>query len=214
MFAFVIGIVALALSPVPPAQAEITEVGAALKAPAIEYLEQYADGDGQSRQRTVRAHVQPRPGAPPEEIDMRVHESPVDPPSVAAAAADLADDELVLGLVVDGQPIAYPIRYLALYEVLNDVVPGERRSPGGGHDTSALGLGLAIGNEAWFFPFPELARADTPVRMSGGGTAITIHFDAEGLTAWAENDAGELLMSVLAYEQGWRSFYPHTSTWR
>ncbi len=98
--------------------------------------------------------------------------------------------------------------------VYSGFVPGEPRSPSGDHDTSTLGLGLAIGNEAWFFPFPELAGADTPVRMNVGGTAIAIHFDAEGLTAWAENDAGELLMSVLAYEQGWRSFYPHTSTWR
>lgn len=71
--------------------------------------------DGQSGKRTVRARVQPRPGAAPEEIDMRVRESPVAPPSVAA---------------------------------------------------------------------------------------------------WAEDSAGELLMSVLAYEQGWRNFYPHTNVWR
>ncbi len=133
MFASVIGTVALALSPVPPSQAAMNEVEAAPRAGVIEYLERYAAGDadgaGQSRQRTVRARVQPRPGAPPEEIDMRVHESPVDPPSVAAADADLADDELVLGLIVDGQPMAYPIRYLAPYEVLNDVVGSTALAP-------------------------------------------------------------------------------------
>lgn len=131
MFTSVIGTVALALSPVPPSQAAMTDVEAAPRAQVIEYLERYATGDadgaGQSRQRTVRARVQPRPGAPPEEIDMRVHESPVDPPSVAAA--DLADNELVLGLVVDGQPMAYPIRYLAPYEVLNDVVGSTALAP-------------------------------------------------------------------------------------
>ena len=79
--------------------------------------------------RTVRARVQPRPGAPAEEIDMRVHESPVDPPSVAATAANLADDELVLGVVVDDQPMAYPIRYLAPYEVLNDLVGSTALAP-------------------------------------------------------------------------------------
>lgn len=72
--------------------------------------------------RTVRAVVQPRPGAEPEEIDMRVHEAPVEPPSVEASEVELADDELVLGLVLDGQPIAYPVRYLATVEVLNDTV--------------------------------------------------------------------------------------------
>ena len=131
MFTSVIGTVALALSPVPPSQAAMTDVEAAPRAQVVEYLERYATGDadgaGQSRQRTVRARVQPRPGAPPEEIDMRVHESPVDPPSVAAA--DLADNELVLGLVVDGQPMAYPIRYLAPYEVLNDVVGSTALAP-------------------------------------------------------------------------------------
>ena len=131
MFTSVIGTVALSLSPVPPSQAAMTDVEAAPRAQVVEYLERYATGDadgaGQSRQRTVRARVQPRPGAPPEEIDMRVHESPVDPPSVAAA--DLADNELVLGLVVDGQPMAYPIRYLAPYEVLNDVVGSTALAP-------------------------------------------------------------------------------------
>lgn len=63
--------------------------------------------------------------------------------------------------------------------VYSEFVPGEPRSPGGDHDTSTLGLGLAIGNAARFFPFPELAGADTPVRMNVGETAITIYFDAD-----------------------------------
>ena len=104
---------------------------------------------------------------------------------------------------VSGRPYTY-----------SEFVPGERPPSNRAHDTSTLGLGLAIGGDAWFFPFGALAAAETPVRMSVDGTTVLIHFDAAGLTAWAENSAGELLMSVLAYERGWQSFCPHTSVWK
>lgn len=71
---------------------------------------------------TVRATVQIRPGGPVEEIEMEVHEVPVDPPTVAADEIELRDDELVVGVVLDGQAVAYPVRYLALSEVVNDRV--------------------------------------------------------------------------------------------
>lgn len=71
---------------------------------------------------TVRAEVQLRPGGPVETIEMAVREVPVDPPTVAAAEIELEDDELVIGVVVDGEAVAYPVRYLALSEVVNDRV--------------------------------------------------------------------------------------------
>ena len=76
---------------------------------------------GSSRVRSkVRAVVQMRPGGPREEAEMPVHSVPVDPPSVAADEADLDEDELVLGVLIGGRAMAYPIRYLSLYEVVND----------------------------------------------------------------------------------------------
>lgn len=60
---------------------------------------------------------------------MEVVEAPVDPASLAASAAELGDDELVLGVVIDGEPMAYPIRYLAMYEVINDRVGDAPISP-------------------------------------------------------------------------------------
>jgi len=42
--------------------------------------------------------------------------------TVAADAVDLQEDELVVGVVLDGQAIAYPVRYLAMSEVVNDRV--------------------------------------------------------------------------------------------
>ncbi len=76
----------------------------------------------QEQERTVRARVQAHPGGPVEDIEMSVHEVPVDPKTVAAGEAQLEDGELVLGLVIEGQSIAYPIRYLAMFEVINDRV--------------------------------------------------------------------------------------------
>lgn len=70
----------------------------------------------------VTGRMQMRPGGPTELVTVEVHEAPVDPPWVSAAEAELAVDELVLGVVVDEQPMAYPIRYLALTEVLDDRV--------------------------------------------------------------------------------------------
>ena len=78
-----------------------------------------ASGDAQ---RTVRGVMQDRPGAPERLVEVGVHEVPVDPPSVSAAEAALGDDELVLGVVIDGRAMAYPIRYLALTEVVDDRV--------------------------------------------------------------------------------------------
>ena len=68
----------------------------------------------------VRARVQTRPGGPLVDAEMKVHAAPVDPPMVRAEDASLDDGELVLGLALDGQAAAYPIRYLALYEIVND----------------------------------------------------------------------------------------------
>jgi hypothetical protein len=71
---------------------------------------------------TIRARVQTHPGGPVVETDMPVHRVPTDLPSVPAAEAPLEDHDLVLGVVVDGTAKAYPIRYLALHEVVDDRV--------------------------------------------------------------------------------------------
>ena len=75
-----------------------------------------------AQERTVRGVMQPRPGADAEDVEVKVHPVPVNPSSVAAADAELPDEDLVLGVVVDGKAMAYPIRYLAMSEVLNDRV--------------------------------------------------------------------------------------------
>ncbi len=86
-------------------------------------------GEALAEERTVTTKVQSRPGGPIEEFEMPVHEVPVNPPSLTAAEAQLEDTDLVLGVVVDGQAMAYPIRFLALHEVINDRVGETALSP-------------------------------------------------------------------------------------
>lgn len=67
----------------------------------------------------IKGKLQARPGGPVEEHEIKVHTVPVDLPSFPASEANLKDDDLVVGIVVEGQAMAYPIRYLAQYEVVD-----------------------------------------------------------------------------------------------
>lgn len=272
-------------------------------------------------QRRVKAFVQPRPGAPMQETNMRVHRTPGNLPIVDANKATLDDDDLVLGVIVDGNAVAFPIRYLSMFEVTNSQVgqmpvaptwcpltgtgvvyvrtvddrlltfdfaegllnnnllvvdretdsvwsqlarsaisgpmkgaklkplpaiqstwkfwrgkhpetrvmtfngragrpyvyrnieigrPGPRSRPTT-HDTSALGLGLLVGDQAHYFPFAQLKKAELPVELTVGDTVVTIHYEGDALTAWAEDAEGELLPAVLVYQSRWRAFNPETT---
>ena len=87
--------------------------------------------------------------------------------------------------------------------------PGRGRpAAGGSHDTSELGLGLSVAGESWFFPLSELDRTATPLTITIGGEMVTLHYQADAFTAWAENAAGDLLVGVLAYRTGWMAFSP------
>ena len=72
--------------------------------------------------RKVKAFVQPKPGAPREEIEMTVHPVPVDPPLVSADDAEMDHDEIVLGVTLGTYDVAFPIRYLSMFEVVNSHV--------------------------------------------------------------------------------------------
>lgn len=72
--------------------------------------------------RTVSGLMQARPGGPLEETEVDVYKVPVDPPAHLAGEAGLDDNGLVIGVVADGEAMAYPIRYIALHEVIDDAV--------------------------------------------------------------------------------------------
>lgn len=97
--------------------------------------------------------------------------------------------------------------------VYQDFESGTRRSNEGEHDVSTVGLGLTLGDDSRFFALRELEQAETPLSLEVNGQPVMIHFDAEGLTAWATDASGDLLTTVLAYESGWLTFFPNTQVW-
>lgn len=100
-----------------------------------------------------------------------------------------------------------------LYRNRKPGTPGPKQRPTR-HDTSALGLGLVVGGETMFFPFRELNRTATPLKLKLGGREVSIHYRRQALTAWAEEADGKLLPGVLAYEEGWLAFNPNSKVYR
>lgn len=76
-------------------------------------------GEENPPDRILHGTLQARPGGPVEEVEIKIHNVPVDLPSVTPAQSNLSDDDLVVGIVVEGQPMAYPVRYLAKHEVMD-----------------------------------------------------------------------------------------------
>jgi len=85
-----------------------------------------------------------------------------------------------------------------------------RKNPKKGHDLSALGFGLAFGDEALWVSLEDLAKRNNPVTLTLGGQSVRLFHDEDAMTAWAEDDDGNLLVGVLAYREGWRDFHPES----
>ena len=83
-----------------------------------------------------------------------------------------------------------------------------------GHNIADLGLGVMVGEEAMFFPLRELNRSATPLQVELGGESITIQYRDDAVTAWAEDEEGELLPGVLVYTRGWMDFHPKSAVFR
>lgn len=88
--------------------------------------------------------------------------------------------------------------------------PGEERQRGVPHDVSALGMGLVLGGDAWFFPLREMDEASSPYRVVVGGRPVTVHYSEKGRTAWAEGADGDRLVTALAYELRWLEIFPES----
>ncbi len=81
-----------------------------------------ASQDEPKPERTISTRVQMTLGGPREEVEMPVFTVPVNPLRLPASEVDLPDNDLVLGIVAGGKAVAYPVRYLALSEVVDDQI--------------------------------------------------------------------------------------------
>ena len=83
-----------------------------------------------------------------------------------------------------------------------------------GHNPSQLGLGIALNDESAFFPWRRIRGAKKPIDTEIGGIALRIHVDKPGMTAWAENQSGEMIAAVMTYRKSWLAFYPQSEVYR
>lgn len=89
--------------------------------------------------------------------------------------------------------------------------PGKRRGfSDGSHKTRNLGLGIELGTASVFFPFEKLFQETSPLAYTLDGQELQIHFDAEGLTAWAENSDQEIIPNAIVYNWAWKNFFPES----
>jgi len=78
------------------------------------------------------------------------------------------------------------------------------------HNTANLGIGIALNGQSFFLPFREMDKMSAPLSVTIGDQPMIVYFQRDALTAWVEDAEGHLLPSVLAYEQGWKSFHPES----
>ena len=116
------------------AEAAVSAEEAGLSDDLLEDLD--TDGDGKIVHAELWAHQEQRAARPysgPRDLsEMSGYRDAgfplnVDPEIIAAGESDLGDDDLVMGIVIDGQARAYPVNYMngPLNEVVNDTLAGE-----------------------------------------------------------------------------------------
>ncbi len=116
------------------AEAAVSAQQAGLSEELLEDLD--SDGDGMIVHAELWAHQEQsaaRPYSGPRDLSEMSGQRDagfplnVDPEVIAAADADLGDDDLVMGIVIEGQARAYPVNYMngPLNEVVNDTLGGE-----------------------------------------------------------------------------------------
>lgn len=82
-----------------------------------------------------------------------------------------------------------------------------------GHNPSQLGLGIDLNGESAFFPWRKIRGAKEPIPSEIGGTAISVHVDKKGITAWATDVSGEQIPGVMTYIKSWLAFRPESSVY-
>jgi len=94
----------------------------------------------------------------------------------------------------------------------SDWVPGTPRPKAKPttHHTANLGLGIALNGQSFFLPFRALDKMSAPLSVTIGDQPLIVYYQRDALTAWAEDPDGNLVPSVLAYEQGWKRFHPES----
>ena len=160
---------------------------------------------------SVEVFAQRNAGWPPAMISMTVHPAPVSPPSVPSDQVRLNDDELVIGIVIDQKPMAYPIRFMAMVEVVNDVVEGVPIAttwcPLSG--TGAIFF-RKIHGEVLTFDFGTGLKGDNLLIVDRETKSVWSQLQHQAISGEHKDDMIFALPSLQTTWKAWKSSYPST----
>ena len=159
----------------------------------------------------VEVFAQPNPGQPPAMINMSVHPAPVSPPSVTSDRVRLTDNELVIGIVIDQKPMAYPVRFMAMVEVVNDVVEGVPIAttwcPLSGTGTIFF---RKIHGKELTFDFGTGLKGDNLLIVDRETKSVWSQLQQQAINGQYKDDVISPLPSIQTTWKAWRSSYPNT----
>lgn len=92
----------------------------------------------------------------------------------------------------------------------NNWTPGEDYPTVQEHHIDNLGLGIELEKSSAFFHFDALSKENSPIYFETDGQNILVHFDQDGLTAWAEDENEMIIPGTLVYDWAWKNFFPNT----
>ena len=75
-------------------------------------------------------------------------------------------------------------------------------------------IGVKIGEQAWVWPFAELARSSGVVKDEVAGQKVVVRFNSEARSGGVFLEDGKEIPSTTAYWFAWISFYPDSDVYR
>ena len=75
-------------------------------------------------------------------------------------------------------------------------------------------IGVRIGEQAWAWPFAELARSAGVLEDVVAGQAVVVRYNSEFRSGGVFTEDGKEIPSTIAYWFAWMSFYPESDVYR
>jgi hypothetical protein len=75
-------------------------------------------------------------------------------------------------------------------------------------------IGVIIGEQAWAWPFAELARSAGVLKDVVAGQAVVVRYNSEFRSGGIFTEDGKEIPSTIAYWFAWMSFYPKSDVYR
>ena len=159
----------------------------------------------------VQAPVQQRPGEEARLQAMSVAEAPNRPPRGSPEQVPMHANELVVGVEINGEVVAYPLRYLNLVEVVNDEVGGTPVAvswcPLAG---TALTFHREMGGEVHTFHFGTGLIHDSLLLVDDKTGSVWAQISRKAISGPFEGEELEVVPSLQTTWEFWNERHPET----